>query len=137
MSDQLWPTLLRRIGERATGRRHPLSTRPLRVALLAVSAALLMAPAALADSLDERKAARDIGEQLDGYVGIAIENPPPELLTLVDRINENRREKYQAIAAKRQIDTALVAALAGEKLVARALPGHLVRDKEGRWRKRK
>ena len=110
--------------------------RALLGALLWAAVALFPAPAAFADSLDARKARGEVGEQLDGYVGIAIENPSPELRALVDDINRRRLERYQSIAAQRKIDTTQVAARAGEKLVERTLPGHLVRDEQNRWRKR-
>ncbi len=111
--------------------------RALLGALLWAAVALFPASAALADALDARMAAGEVGEQLDGYVGIVIDNPSGELRALVGDINRRRREKYRGIAAKRQVEVAQVAALAGQKLVERTPSGRFVRDTGGNWRRRR
>lgn len=107
----------------------------LQVAMLTFGAALLLlaAPDARADALDDAKAAGQVGEQRDGYLGLVVDDAPAEVKSVVADINERRREKYQAIAKKTESSLEAVAALAGVKLTERAESGHFVQDAEGRW----
>ena len=105
--------------------------------LLVLALALFAAPAALADGLDDYKASGEVGEQLDGYVGIVSQSPSAEVKATVDGINKKRREKYVGIAEARGIDVSQVAGLAGKKLAERTPSGQYVRDGSGKWRKRK
>ena len=103
----------------------------LRIAIAA--AALLGAAPALASPLDDAKRAGQVGEQSDGYVGV-IPGAPASARALADRINAERAERYGEIAAKTGTSPTAVAALAGQKLIARASPGEWIRDADGKWR---
>jgi uncharacterized protein YdbL (DUF1318 family) len=106
--------------------------------LAAVSALVLVLAAApvFAASLDGAKAAGQVGERLDGYLGLVDQNAPADVKELVERVNAGRRKKYGEIAAKRGAPTEAVAAQAGAKLVERAQPGHYVMDSTGRWKQK-
>ena len=103
----------------------------LRIAIAA--AALLGAAPALASPLDDAKRAGHVGEQADGYLGV-VPGAPQSARALVDGINAERAERYGEIAAKTDTSPTAVAALAGQKLIARASPGEWIRDADGKWR---
>lgn len=106
---------------------------------LVVAAAGLLASAwfgiqpALALDLDAAKAQGWIGERRDGYIGLASTAAPAEAQALVDTVNAERREAYQAVAAQNGVPREQVEALAGQKLIGRAAPGTFVMDASGRW----
>jgi uncharacterized protein YdbL (DUF1318 family) len=97
---------------------------------------VLAAAPALAADLDGAKAAGQVGERVDGYLGLVDANAPAEVKALVERVNAGRRTKYGEIAAKRGVPPEAVAAQAGAKLVERAAPGHYVMDASGRWKQK-
>lgn len=105
----------------------------LRTAIAA--AAILAAAPALASPLDDAKRAGQVGEQADGYVGV-VPGAPESAGALADRINAERSARYAEIAAKNDASPTAVAALAGQKLVARASPGEWIRDADGKWSRR-
>lgn len=96
----------------------------------------LLAPPALAQSLDEAKAQGLVGERIDGYVGVVPADPPEDIRQLVERINAERREKYAEVAAQRDIPVEAVAQIAGEKLIERTPPGQFVAGPDGTWRQK-
>lgn len=98
--------------------------------LLAVGAA---AAPAVAQSLDQAKAAGQIGEQPDGYVGVVGASVPAAVRQMIDDINLKRREEYRSIATKNGTNLQAVEALSGKKLVERAPAGQYVRLPDGRW----
>ncbi len=100
---------------------------------LAALLALVGAPAAYADALNDAKAKGYVGERPDGYLGVVSPNAPADAKALVDSINAKRKQRYAKIAAQDGIDTAAVAVLAGTKLRERAQPGHYVMTGSGSW----
>ena len=104
-------------------------------AWIVVVVALLLAPPALANELDRAKQLGHVGEQIDGYLGVA-PGAPPSARSLVERINSERRARYAEIATKNGTEPDTVAALAGKKLVRRAASGEWVRDASGKWTRR-
>jgi uncharacterized protein YdbL (DUF1318 family) len=97
--------------------------------------ALVAAPALAAD-LDSAKAAGQVGERIDGYLGLVDEDAPDDVKALVERVNAGRHKKYGEIAAKRDVPLEAVAVAAGAKLIERAEPGHYVMDEEGSWKQK-
>ena len=73
------------------------------------------------------------GERRNGYVGRVAAAAPAEARALVDRINAERRNAYDAVARQNGVPRDQVEALAGQKLIARAAPGTFVMDAAGRW----
>ena len=59
-----------------------------------------------------------------------------ETLALVNRINAARTESYQKLADSNNLPVDEVAKMAGQKLVARALPGEYVKGINGKWLKK-
>ena len=99
---------------------------------------LLCLPAlpAAAQSLDQAKAAGQVGERIDGYLGVVDANAPGDVRAMVDRINAQRRAKYAEIAAERGTSVQAVAQIAGEKLIERAARGEYVLGANGKWRQK-
>jgi uncharacterized protein YdbL (DUF1318 family) len=112
--------------------------RYLRAVALAVAAALalLIAPAALADSLDEAKAAGYVGERTDGMLGLVRGDAPAHIKELVQSVNARRGQSYASIAKKNGTSVAAVAALAGKKAIAMTAPGNFIQDASGNWVKK-
>ena len=116
----------------ARERRNP------RAVALAVAAALalLVAPAAYGDTLDDAKAAGYVGERIDGMLGLARSDAPADVKALVQSVNTKRREGYASIAKKNGTAPEAVAALAGKKLIAETRPGNYVQNAGGQWVKK-
>jgi uncharacterized protein YdbL (DUF1318 family) len=107
-----------------------------RLLLVALAAVVLVAATPASSSpLDDAKRAGQVGEQADGYVGV-VPGAPKSAQALVDRINAGRAEHYGEIAAREGTSPTAVAALAGQKLLARASPGEWIRDADGKWSQR-
>jgi len=120
-----------------TMRRKARFSKLLRSPALWFSTLLLFgALAANAASLDDAKAAGQIGEGVDGYVHLVDNNAPAAVKALVKDVNNKRREKYASIAKTRGVSVESVAALAGAKLVERTPAGQYVMDSNAKWRKK-
>jgi len=107
----------------------------LRIGALLLLLCLPVLPAA-AQSLDQAKVAGQIGERIDGYVGVVDANAPGEVRALVDKVNAQRRAKYAEIATERGTSVQAVAQIAGEKLIERAPRGQWVLGANGKWRQK-
>ena len=105
------------------------------LAIVFLALGLLAAPAR-ADALDDAKAAGQVGERIDGFLGIVDANAPASVRALVDRINAQRQAKYQEIAKKQGAPVAAVAQITGKKLIERTPQGQYVLGANGQWRKK-
>ncbi|MEX6724439.1 YdbL family protein [Parapedomonas caeni] len=107
---------------------------------LALAFALGMAtPAvALADTVVEQaRAAGQVGEQADGYLGIK-GGASADVKARVDQINIKRRAVYTDLAAKKGASVNDVAgATACELFKTRVAPGEFYRTETGAWVQRK
>jgi uncharacterized protein len=106
-----------------------------RLAAILITLGLSALPVA-AQSLDAAKAAGQIGERIDGYVGVVDANAPGDIRKLVDQVNAGREAKYAEIAAERGTSVQAVAQIAGQKLIERAPKGEYVMGADGRWRQK-
>lgn len=94
---------------------------------------LIITPAAFAQSLEEAKATGLLGEKRDGYIGLVQGSAPPAVVSLVEDVNRQRRERYQQIARENGISVDQVAQLAFNKAVEATRSGHFLEDANGRW----
>ena len=101
--------------------------------LMALLMLLALVPVVHAQTLDEAKAAGLIGEKSDGYIGFVQQNPPPDLVELVNNVNRQRRERYSQIARDNNISVNEVAQLAYARAVEATRSGHFIEDANGRW----
>ena len=104
----------------------------LRFASLLLCALALAAAPALALDLDGARAQGLVGEMTDGYVGLVKGQGDDAARKLVAEVNAKRRAHYEQIAREQGTPVAAVAALAGQKLIARMPAGTWIGD-DGRW----
>ena len=109
-------------------------SRRLFLGLLLVSILAGTAPRiAVADPVDDAKAAGLIGEQPDGYLGVVAADAPADVVTLVKRTNAKRQAAYTQIAASTGSTAEAVGQIAAQKLYAKAAPGTYLQAPDGTW----
>lgn len=93
--------------------------------------ALMMSMPVLAMSLNEAmsalpaaKAAGQLGEQPNGYLGVV--NPGGEAAEIASQINQARRNEYQKLAKENGIQQSDVESMAGKKAIERTAPGQYI-----------
>ncbi|QPK62824.1 YdbL family protein [Methylomonas sp. LL1] len=104
------------------------------LATLLLGLCLSAMPAAAAD-LAQSKAAGQVGEQMNGLLGLVDPNAPADVKALVDSINAQRLAEYQRIATKNGVPADEVARLTAQKVIDQAGPGHYVQTPSG-WQRR-
>ncbi|MBU6371934.1 MAG: DUF1318 domain-containing protein [Alphaproteobacteria bacterium] len=112
--------------------------RTLRLSVAALAGLTLFAGTALAQDavVEQARAAGQVGEQADGYLGIA-SGGSADLKARVDQINIKRRALYTQSASERGVTVdAMAAATACELFKSRVGPNQAYRDETGAWRKR-
>jgi uncharacterized protein YdbL (DUF1318 family) len=114
------------------------TTRRARIAALVLAAILALLPvaSAQADALDDAKSSGQVGEGIDGLLGLVSKSTPPDVVKLVATVNEKRMAGYAAIAKKNGTTVQAVAALAGKKATAMTEPGNYVQNSAGDWVKK-
>lgn len=115
-----------------------MKPRTLILAILALGL-VAAAPAASADAVtDAARAAGQIGEQADGYIGVvAGQNPSADVRARVDQLNIRRRAAYAERAQQRGVTVnEMAAAVACEIFQQRIAVGERYRDEGGQWRQR-
>jgi uncharacterized protein YdbL (DUF1318 family) len=100
---------------------------------LLMALAMVFAAPAMADSLDQARAAGLVGERPDGLVAPVSPNAPADILSLVQAVNAKRLEKYQQIAAEKGVPVEQVGAISGEKIIAKLKPGWYYMNASGQW----
>lgn len=95
---------------------------------------LVVLPVSAAD-LGQAKAAGQVGELMNGYLGLVDGNAPGDVKAMVDSINAQRRAEYQRIAAKNGVSAEEVAKLTAQKVIGQAERGHYVQTPSG-WIRR-
>lgn len=88
-----------------------------------------------AADLGQAKAAGQVGELMNGYLGLVDGNAPADVKAMVDSINAQRRAEYQRIASKNGVATEEVAKLTAQKVINQSSPGHFVQTPAG-WQRR-
>ncbi len=103
--------------------------------LLAAAAGMALAAPVLAQSgaVVQAMSSGTVGEQADGYLGIA-GSVSADVKSEVEAINIKRRAAYTDLAAKRGVTVADVAAATGcQTLASRVKPGQVYRIAGGAW----
>lgn len=96
---------------------------------------LLFASPVFAIELEQAKQQGLVGETASGYLG-AVSGGSAEVQELVNRINAERRQRYQGIAAKNNTPVSAVEALAGKKAIDMTQKGQFVQTAGGGWTKK-
>lgn len=95
---------------------------------------LFQSAPAQALELDQAKQQGLVGETSTGYIA-AVSAPTAEVQALVNRINAERKERYQQIAKKNGTPVAAVEGLAAKKALDMTPSGHYVQSGGG-WKKK-
>ena len=104
-------------------------------ALLFFAGLMLMAPAAAQPALAQARAAGQVGERFDGYLGLAAP-AGPAVRQQVSAVNIKRRALYSQLASRRGVAPGAVGVTAGCELLARVAPGEQYMLADGIWRHR-
>jgi len=104
--------------------------------LLGVSLSL----ATFALSTNDAKANGWVGEQPDGYLGVVSQNVKSDnqsqVQSLVNKVNQKRKQEYQAIAKNNGTSVSQVQSVAAKTLMGLARPGEYVKSASGTWVKK-
>lgn len=95
---------------------------------------LSISPLVMAMDLDAAKAQGLLGEQPDGYLGVV--QSTPDAVALAADINAKRKAAYEEIARKNGATLAQVAAMTGERVIAKAAAGTYIKTPQGQWQKK-
>ncbi len=109
--------------------------------ILAVFAAVFLAfsafsaspAAAQTSAIEQAKAAGQVGEQADGYLGFVAGQVPQDLVAAVNEINIRRRAEYTRLAEEQGTSVEVVARLTAERLIDRVPAGQWYRNAGGQW----
>ena len=96
---------------------------------------LLFTAQALAISLDQAKAAGQVGETPSGYLESVSPSPVADTVALIQDINSKRKAEYERIAQKNGTSLMAVEALAGKKAINNTPLGQFVKV-GGSWEKK-
>lgn len=116
--------------------------KPISKTLKSLFAALMLAitlpmASALADPLDDARAAGILGERPDGYVDVVSGNPTAEIRQLMTDINTQRRAVYEQLAAQKGVPIEQIGAIAAEKTINEKLqPGWYYMNASGQWQQK-
>ncbi len=112
----------------------------LRTILISISlalAAFAFAPSASAGDpvIDAAIAAGEVGERIDGYLGV-VGTADVTIVRKVQDINNRRRSVYEQTAKENGTTIQIVAQLAGEKQIAKLETGQFYMDDSGTWQRK-
>lgn len=108
--------------------------RTLLITLSLALAAFAFAPSASAGDpqIDAAIAAGEVGERIDGYLGV-VGSADAAIVRKVQDINNRRRAVYEQTARDNNTTVQIVAQLAGEKQIAKLNTGEYFMDASGTW----
>jgi len=85
--------------------------------------------------VDAAKARGEVGEQIDGYLGIVSgKSPSADVRRAVQEINIGRKNVYTKRARQENVTVEAIAASIGVKQLQKARAGETVRDASGQWK---
>ena len=113
--------------------RMSMRTVSLLLALLVSTPVLALSLNQAMSALPAAKAAGQLGEQPDGYLGVV--NPGGNAAEVAKQINEARRQEYQRLATENNIQLRDVESMAGKKALERT-PGGQYIMLNGVWMKK-
>ena len=88
-------------------------------------------------TVDAAKARGEIGEQIDGYLGVVVGAAPSSAVrNAMAEINIARKAVYTEVSAGSGQSAAVFAQLTGEKQIKKASSGQFVKDASGVWKRK-
>jgi uncharacterized protein YdbL (DUF1318 family) len=105
------------------------------LAIAFASLAVVSAPVAHAadPQIEAAISAGEVGERIDGYLGV-VGSADPAVVRKVQEINNKRRALYEQLSKQTGTTVAQVARVTGEKQIAKAGPGQYYMDETGSWK---
>ena len=103
--------------------------------LLFLAGLMLAAPAAAQPALSQARAAGQVGERYDGYLGFSAP-AGAAVRQQVSTVNIKRRALYSQLASRRGVAPGDVGVTAGCELLARVAVGEHYMLSDGIWRRR-
>lgn len=103
--------------------------------ILAFGAVAVPTASAIEPEIAAAMEAGEVGERIDGYLGV-IGNADAATVRKVQDINNKRRAHYEKVAAETGTTIEQVARVTGEKLIAKAPAGSSIMDASGTWVKK-
>ncbi|HEV8388274.1 MAG TPA: YdbL family protein [Dongiaceae bacterium] len=100
---------------------------------LLMALAIMSAAPAMADALNDARAAGLVGERPDGLVAPVSPSAPANIQSLVQSVNAQRMEKYQQIANEKGVPVEQIGAITAEKIIGKLKPGWYYMDSSGAW----
>ena len=110
-----------------------------KAAIVAAALALMSAGAVHAQTaaakvaVDAAKAAGQVGEQADGFLGLLSTDAPPAVRAAVTEINEGRAAVFRDAAAKAGTTADAAGVSAARTIFERIPAGHYYQNADGRW----
>lgn len=89
---------------------------------------------AFAISLEDAKTKGLVGEKPSGYLGV-VGGGNSEVQSLIEEVNQKRRQAYEEIAKRNGTQLTAVETLAGEKAIQNTKPGNFI-EGPGGWTKK-
>lgn len=105
------------------------------ISIALVTSLLIASGSAWAIGLSEAKKAGLIGEKSSGYLGAVSKPATSDVITLIKKVNNKRKTRYQEIAKKNKVDLKVIEVQAGGKLMTKTASGHFI-YKNGGWTKK-
>lgn len=107
----------------------------MKIALFLAGLVASATPALAQPALSAARAAGQVGERYDGYLGYS--GPAPAAVrNQVNAVNIKRRALYSQLAARRGVAPGDVGVTAGCELLGRVAPGEAYMLPDGLWRRR-
>lgn len=107
----------------------------MRLAILLAGIIVMAAPAVAQPAQSAARAAGQVGERFDGYLGI-VSDVSPAVRSQVNAINIKRRALYSQLGGRRGVAPGDVGVTAGCELLSRVAVGEAYMLQDGRWRRR-
>jgi uncharacterized protein YdbL (DUF1318 family) len=102
----------------------------------ALSLVALAGAASAQTAYFDARAAGQVGERYDGYLGYALVQPNAQARSQTEGINIRRRALYSDLAQRRGVSPQEVGITAGCTLLARVAVGESYMLADGQWRRR-
>ncbi|MGI0117690.1 YdbL family protein [Zooshikella sp. RANM57] len=102
--------------------------------LLVLGLILCVPLTVLAMGLEDAKQQGLVGEQLNGYLGLVVNNAAAK--QLITEINQKRKQKYEQLAKRNGVPLSTIGKLAGQKAIEKTPPGQYIQNTGGQWVKK-
>jgi len=105
--------------------------------MTAASGTIAHAQSSAKATVDAAKTRGEVGEQIDGYLGVVSgKSPSSSVKNAISEINIARKAVYTQVASDKGQPAAVFAQLTGEKQIKKSAPGTYVKDATGVWKKK-